>query len=181
VPPRSRKRPGTTCSEPTPFVALIFVARSGHLFSCPEHGLDGGSRFLLFPLEWSVQGLAGNDTEENEMNGWTEYESGRKDREEIRHELAVARRERLARANRETRPYVVRDLSWELARYLDTEIFSESATATPNSAREWHRRKREEVGDRRGSRRETERGASSRALFAGQGYDDIRTDRSRAR
>jgi hypothetical protein len=76
-----------------------------------------------------------HDTEENEMNIWAEYEIGRQHREEIRHEVAVARLEKLARANRETRPYVVRDLSWELARYLDTENYSASASATPDSAR----------------------------------------------
>jgi hypothetical protein len=57
------------------------------------------------------------------MNGWAEYEIGRQHREEIRHEVATARLEKLARVNREPRPYVVRDLSWELARYLDTEGF----------------------------------------------------------
>jgi hypothetical protein len=31
---------------------------------------------------------------------------------------------------------VVRDLSWELARYLDTESFAASASATPISPRE---------------------------------------------
>jgi hypothetical protein len=39
------------------------------------------------------------------------------------------------REDRETNPYVVRDLSWELARYLDTENFPDSA-ATPESTRE---------------------------------------------
>ena len=57
------------------------------------------------------------------MNGWAEYEIGRQHHEEIRHEVATARLEKLARVNREPRPYVVRDLSWELARYLDTEGF----------------------------------------------------------
>ena len=37
--------------------------------------------------------------------------------------------------DRETSPYVVRDLSWELARYLDTEDVPDSAT-TPESTRE---------------------------------------------
>jgi hypothetical protein len=59
-----------------------------------------------------------------------EHEDLRQRRKEIRHELAVARLEKLGRANRETRPYVVRDLSWELARYLDTEIFSEDTPQT---------------------------------------------------
>jgi hypothetical protein len=132
VPPRSRKRRGAASSEPTLFLSLISVARTGHLFACPKHGLDGGSLTFPIPVEWSVQA---HDTEENEMNIWAEYEIGRQHREEIRHEVAVARLEKLARANRETRPYVVRDLSWELARYLDTENYSASASATPDSAR----------------------------------------------
>ena len=39
------------------------------------------------------------------------------------------------REDRETSPYVVRDLSWEFARYLDTESFPDGA-ATPESTRE---------------------------------------------
>ena len=39
------------------------------------------------------------------------------------------------REDRETSPYVVRDLSWELARYIETEDFPDSA-ATPESTRE---------------------------------------------
>lgn len=70
------------------------------------------------------------------MNALSECEDWRQRPEEIRREAAVAHPEKTARANRETRPYVVRDLSWELARYLDREIFSESDSATPNSARE---------------------------------------------
>ncbi len=58
------------------------------------------------------------------MYGLAKHKDLRQRHKEIQHELAVARLEKLARANRETRPYVVRDLSWELARYLDTEIFS---------------------------------------------------------
>jgi hypothetical protein len=46
----------------------------------------------------------------------------------------VARLEKMARANRETRSYVAPDLSWELARYLDTQTHSASAPATPSSA-----------------------------------------------
>jgi hypothetical protein len=38
------------------------------------------------------------------------------------------------RENREPRPYVVRDLSWELARYLELEIFPESASEISNGA-----------------------------------------------
>jgi len=68
------------------------------------------------------------------MYGLGEYEVWRQRREEIKQEVAVARLTRMARANSETRPYVVRDLSWEFARYLDTESFSASASATSNSA-----------------------------------------------
>ena len=70
------------------------------------------------------------------MHGLGEYEVWRQRREEIEQEVAVARLARLARANSETRPYVVRDLSWEFARYLDTESSSASAspTSTSNSA-----------------------------------------------
>ena len=70
------------------------------------------------------------------MCGFGEHEVWRQRHEEIRREVAMERPPRMARENRETRPYVVRDLSWELARYLDTESLSESASATPNSPRE---------------------------------------------
>ena len=71
------------------------------------------------------------------MHGLGEYEVWRQRREEIEQEVAVARLARMARANSETRAYVVRDLSWEFARYLDTESSSASAspTSTSNSAR----------------------------------------------
>ena len=49
--------------------------------------------------------------------------------EEIRHEITVEGLTTMAPENRERRPYVVRELSWELARYLDTESFSSSASA----------------------------------------------------
>jgi hypothetical protein len=49
--------------------------------------------------------------------------------EEIVQEVAVAHLEGVARESREPRPYVVRDLSWELARYLDAEPVSASASA----------------------------------------------------
>ena len=68
------------------------------------------------------------------MNGRAEHEVARQPREGIRHEVAVASLGKLARTSRETRPYVVRDLSWELARYLDTENHSASAFATPDNA-----------------------------------------------
>ena len=53
--------------------------------------------------------------------------------EEIRHEITVEGLTTMAPENRETRHYVVRDLSWELARYLDTESFSSSASAALSS------------------------------------------------
>jgi hypothetical protein len=52
--------------------------------------------------------------------------------EEIGREITVKGLTRVAPENRETRPYVVRDLSWELARYLDTESFSATTSATSN-------------------------------------------------
>ena len=53
--------------------------------------------------------------------------------EEIRSEITVEGLTTMARENRETRPDVVRDLSWELARYLDTESFSAASSATSNN------------------------------------------------
>jgi hypothetical protein len=50
-----------------------------------------------------------------------QHEAWRQRSEEIRQELAADRLKKMARENRETRPYVVRDLSWELARLLDTQ------------------------------------------------------------
>jgi hypothetical protein len=70
------------------------------------------------------------------MYGLAEYEVWRRRPEEIRQEVAMARPGTMARENRETRPYVMRDLSWELARYLDPERFSASVSATPNDASE---------------------------------------------
>ena len=50
--------------------------------------------------------------------------------EEIRHEITVESLPTMAPESREVRPYVVRDLSWELFRFLDTtESFSSSASA----------------------------------------------------
>lgn len=68
------------------------------------------------------------------MYGLVEHEVRRQRAEEIRQDAAVARTEMFARANRESRPYVARDLSWELARYLDTEVSLASASSTPNGA-----------------------------------------------
>jgi hypothetical protein len=72
--------------------------------------------------------------EENRMYGLDEYEVLHQCPEEIRQEVAVARLEKMARANCQARSYVVRDLSWELARYLDMQSHSASASATPSSA-----------------------------------------------
>jgi len=69
------------------------------------------------------------------MYGMVEYEVWHQHPEEIRQEVAVARLEKTARDERQRRSYVVRDLSWELARYLDTKkSFSASASAPSNSA-----------------------------------------------
>ena len=54
--------------------------------------------------------------------------------EDLRREAARVRPAPMEREDHETRPYVVRDLSWELARFLDSETFPASAYATPNSA-----------------------------------------------
>ncbi len=74
------------------------------------------------------------------MYGLANYEVLRQRREGIRREVARERPTRMARKERETVPYVVRDLSWELARYLDTEDFSVSASATSNSGSGHHGR-----------------------------------------
>ena len=42
-------------------------------------------------------------------------------------EVAAERPYRTRGEDRETKPYVVRDLSWELARYLDTQDLEASA------------------------------------------------------
>lgn len=52
------------------------------------------------------------------MNFLAEYQNTRRN-DEIQVEAAVQRPPALE--DRETRPYVVRDLSWELARFLDTQ------------------------------------------------------------
>jgi hypothetical protein len=67
------------------------------------------------------------------MYGLAEHEVLRKRHEEIQREIAIEHLTRMARAHHETRPYVVRDLSWALARYLDTENFSASTSATSDS------------------------------------------------
>ena len=54
------------------------------------------------------------------MYGLAAYEAQLQRPEEIRRELAAIRLEKAALEDRETRTYVVRDLSWELTRYLET-------------------------------------------------------------
>ena len=56
-----------------------------------------------------------------------EHEILRRRDDGVPHEVAPGRPAPTAREDRETRPYVVRDLSWELARYLDTQILPASA------------------------------------------------------
>ncbi len=51
------------------------------------------------------------------MYGMAEYEVWRQRPEEIRQEVAAYRLEKTARANREAKPGLWRDLRWELARY----------------------------------------------------------------
>jgi hypothetical protein len=58
--------------------------------------------------------------EEHEMYGLTENTLLRQ-HEENGREVAVERPGKTTVEDRETRPYVVRELSWELARYLDTQ------------------------------------------------------------
>ena len=41
-------------------------------------------------------------------------------------EVTMERPTNMAHEDRQTRPYVVRDLSWELARYLETQDFPAS-------------------------------------------------------
>jgi hypothetical protein len=54
--------------------------------------------------------------------------------EDLRREAARVLPAPMEREDHEARPYVVRDLSWELARFLETQDFPVSAYATPNSA-----------------------------------------------
>jgi hypothetical protein len=62
-----------------------------------------------------------------------DQELSRQHREEIWQEVAANRLALMAHGGREPRPYVVRDLSWELARFLDAEEFSASVPAAPSS------------------------------------------------
>jgi hypothetical protein len=70
------------------------------------------------------------------MHGLAEYETWRQRHGETRQEVANIRLAKAAREDREMRTYVVRDLSWEFARYLDTADSTASAYAAPKSARE---------------------------------------------
>ncbi len=63
-----------------------------------------------------------------------EYELLTQRNGEDRLEGATDHPSKSAREDRRTRTYVVRDLSWELARYLDAEDLSASASATPSIA-----------------------------------------------
>ncbi len=156
MPPRSRERPGTTSSESTPSVIArspwpvraIFsrvrnMARAGEVVSLHarlnraymirRETREGGERSINPDCELIGRYEKGT---ENEMYSLAEDEVRWRRSEEIRQEVAMARPETMARENRETRPYVVRDLSWELARYLDPERLSASASAIPNGASE---------------------------------------------
>ena len=50
-------------------------------------------------------------------------------------EVTMERLTNMVREDRETGPYVVRDLSWEFARYLDAEDYAASASTVLESAR----------------------------------------------
>jgi hypothetical protein len=54
--------------------------------------------------------------------------------EDLRREAARVRPAPMEREDHEARPYVVRDLSWELARFLDAEDFPASTFATSDGA-----------------------------------------------
>jgi len=68
------------------------------------------------------------------MHGSAAQQVIREHYEDLRREAVRARPVPMARANRETGHYVVRDLSWECARHLETQDFSPSAPATTNRA-----------------------------------------------
>ena len=51
------------------------------------------------------------------MYGPAEYQVWRQRPEEIRHEVAVARLDKMARANQGIEFGLIRDLKWEFARY----------------------------------------------------------------
>jgi hypothetical protein len=54
--------------------------------------------------------------------------------EDLRREAARVRPAPMECEDHEARPYVVRDLSWELARNLEAQDFLESASVTADSA-----------------------------------------------
>jgi len=56
-----------------------------------------------------------------------EYEVSSQRRREDRREVSVERPTKVVLEDRETMPYVVRDLSWELTRYLDAQDLASSA------------------------------------------------------
>ena len=58
----------------------------------------------------------------------------REHHESLRREAARVRPAPMANANRETTPYVVRDLSWEFARFLEAEDSKASTYATPDGS-----------------------------------------------
>ena len=60
-----------------------------------------------------------NGTEENEMYGLAEYEISRQHRAGIRQEVAAYRLVKMARARRGTEQGLLRNLRWELARYVE--------------------------------------------------------------
>jgi len=60
----------------------------------------------------------------------------RERREDLRREAARVRPAPMEREDREARPYLARDLSWELARFLETQDFPAGAYATPEGANE---------------------------------------------
>ena len=53
----------------------------------------------------------------------TSQEVSRQHREENGLEAVMKRQTKMVSEDRDPRPYVVRDLSWEVARYLDAESF----------------------------------------------------------
>ena len=68
------------------------------------------------------------------MYGLAEYEVLGQRHDEFRGRVAMGCPTTMVPEDRETVPYVVRDLSWEFARYLDTEEFSTGASLTSNGA-----------------------------------------------
>ena len=78
------------------------------------------------------------------MNGFGGNEGLGRTKVEILCEGAAGRPAKAEDEYRLPGPYVVRDLSWELARYLETQIFPESASAASDGARRRHDRTRDE-------------------------------------